>query len=73
MTKGKQRDDGRSEGPCYLTPGRPRCPSCGCPRFHAYRTVKNGTPESDDDSLYSLLHVRIVAGAWWWWWSDGTD
>ena len=51
MTKGKQRDDGRSEGPCYLTLVRPRCPSCGCPRFHAYKTVKNGTPGSDDDSL----------------------
>jgi ribosomal protein S27AE len=37
--------------PCYLTLVRPRCPSCGCPRFRAYKTVRNGTPGSDDDSL----------------------
>ena len=44
------QDDSQDDSPVYLTLTRPRCPDCGCPEFHAYRTVKNGMEGSDDDS-----------------------
>ena len=44
-------DSTRTPGRSISTLTRPRCPDCGCPRFHAYKSVRNGEPGSDDDSL----------------------
>ncbi len=52
MTKERHQDDPDGK-PVYLTLIRPRCPSCGCPRFHAYKTIRDGNGD-DGITRYSF-------------------